>query len=410
MRFLYSIYHFLLAWSGSLYYGRPSRKLFIIGVTGTKGKSTAIELMNAILEKGDKKTAVFSSTRRKVGNENNENQSDNTMPGRWQIQKFLKRALIAECDYVLLEVTSQGTLQHRHRFIDWDIAIFLNLTPEHIEAHGSFEKYRDAKIKFFRYLKHSGKKQVFFLINKDDPSAIYFEKAAKETEGEIKLFSKDDIYKLVESLKEMSRADWLKADFNVENAASAAALAEIIGINRPVVERALGEFKGLGGRMDFVQKKPFSVVVDYAHTPHSLKLVYKNLREEYAKPNNSKLICVLGSAGGGRDKWKRPEMGKIAANYCDKLVLTSEDPYDESPQVIIDEIKKGVSKSQSPPEKVYEILDRREALQYAISLANPGDVVITTGKGSEKWFYGPRGQKIPWDEKGVVEEILKEHG
>jgi UDP-N-acetylmuramoyl-L-alanyl-D-glutamate--2,6-diaminopimelate ligase len=163
----------------------------------------------------------------------------------------------------------------------------------------------------------------------------------------------------------------------------------------------------LKGRMDFVQREPFAVVVDYAHTPDSLLSVYESLHREPLFGSGSRLICVLGSCGGGRDKWKRPEFGKIAANHCDRIFITNEDPYDEDPLRIMEEIRSGVSAAGGPEPRHEIVPDRRDAIEKAILAARPGDVVVITGKGSEEWIHVKGGAKIPWDDRQVVEEILK---
>lgn len=397
MKFLRNSYHFLLSWLGNLIYRRPSRKIFVVGVTGTKGKSTVLELINAILETAGHKTALLSSVRIKIDKESKINQG-NTMPGRLAIKRFLRKAVLAECSYALIEVTSEGVVQHRHRFIDWDAGVFVNLAPEHIEAHGSFEKYRDAKLSFFSYLASSAKPSTYFFINRDDPSAVYFEKIAhKARRGLIMFFSASEFMK--SNIYERIRNEWLKNEFNLENAAAAAAFGRSRAISDEIIIRAMDNFHGVPGRLDFIQREPFAVVVDYAHTPDSLEKVFKTLHAAVS-PN---LICVLGSAGGGRDKWKRPAMGLIASHYCREIILTNEDPYDENPVQILAEIKSGIANRQLP---VYEILDRKEAIKRAISLAQPGDAVIITGKGSEPWLHLAKGKKIPWNERKTVEELL----
>ena len=150
--FLLDFYYYSVAFLGALFFGFPSRRIFVLGVTGTKGKSTVLELINVILEAAGKKTALLSSIRIKIGKQSQKNYIGNTMPGRAFIQRFLRQAVKAGCDYALIEVTSQGVLQHRHRFIKWDAALFTNLAPEHIEAHGSFENYRGTKISFFTHI------------------------------------------------------------------------------------------------------------------------------------------------------------------------------------------------------------------------------------------------------------------
>ena len=161
------------------------------------------------------------------------------------------------------------------------------------------------------------------------------------------------------------------------------------------------------GRLEYVRRDPFAIIVDYAHTPDSLEKVYQRIKQNLSGRN--KMFCVLGAAGGGRDKWKRPAMGKIAADYCDGVIVTNEDPYDEPPDEIINEVAGGFSGAYDSEKEFIKITDRREAIRKAISMARKGDAVILTGKGSEDWIHIARGKKIPWNEKKVVEEILGSH-
>jgi UDP-N-acetylmuramyl tripeptide synthase len=176
-------------------------------------------------------------------------------------------------------------------------------------------------------------------------------------------------------------------------------------IDLKICQRALEKIKFLPGRMEIVVEKPFKVIVDYAHTPKELESVYQFVKFKL-KNQKSKIIGVLGSAGGGRDKWKRPVLGEIASQYCDFIILTNEDPYDEDPGQILSEIKTGILNSQFPISNLFEILDRREAIRKAISLAKENDIVIITGKGSEPWICVAHGKKIPWDDRKVVKEEL----
>lgn len=418
--FAQKLYHKSLSFLGALLYFFPSKKLFVIGVTGTKGKSTTIELINSILEAAGKRTALLSSIRVKIDRESEPNVFGNSMPGRFLLQRFLYQARRRGCEYAIVEVTSQGTILGRHRFIDWDAGVFTNLSPEHIEAHGSFEKYRAAKVEFFNNFRFSGKKQKYFFINENDPNRHYFEKAARSVAGsKVVFFSRDRFVKQeVGSRYNLSSAagrrllnDWLLADFNLENAAAAAAFAGTMKIPWQIIKKAFDNFRGVPGRLEFVQKSPFAVVIDYAHTPDSLRKVYETVRPESLSPRSAgNLICVLGAAGGGRDKWKRGEMGKIAATFCDKIILTNEDPYDENPAEILRQIEDGFLKAPAPrlkPQDHYHILDRRDAIRKAVSMARRGDVVIITGKGSELWLHLSHGKKLPWNERAVVEEALK---
>ena len=392
--FLLNWYHLSLAFLGALIYGFSSKKLKVIGITGTKGKSTVVELAGVILEGAGYKVASLSSIKFKIDKKEWVNKLKMTMPGRFKIQRFLREAVKVGCQYVILEVTSEGILQHRQRFIDFDVALFTNLNPEHIERHGSFEKYRQAKGKLFKQCKKT------HIINLDDENAEYFLQfpaKKKYTYG----LNKGDI-----NNKDLQLNLQLIGNFNIYNALAAICAGMSQGVDLEISKKALEKVKGIPGRMETVMEKPFKVIVDYAHTPDSLERVYQTLKTNNYKLQTTKLICVLGSCGGGRDKWKRPKMGEIAARHCDEIILTNEDPYDESPQKIIDQIEEGISINQLNQHKsaAYKILDRRKAIRKALELAKEGDTVIITGKGCEPWMCVANGKKIPWDDRQIVKE------
>ncbi len=392
MEFFRSLYHYFLARLGSFIYGRPSRDIFVIGVTGTKGKSTVIEIINAILEAAGKKTALLSSVRQKIDDASCLNMSGMSMPGRFFIQRFLKESVQDGCEYAIIEVTSQGILQHRHRFIDFGGVVITNLEPEHIEAHGSFEKYRASKAKFFNDAAlYSEKIPKLFFINSDMRDSRYFVDAVQGN-SKIVFYNKKDVMELKIKTK-------LIGEFNLENIAAAIAFARSRNIDWETIKNAIELFNGVPGRLEFIQKIPFSIVIDYAHTPDSLEKVYKTL-----KNRKSKLICVLGSAGGGRDAWKRPVMGKLAADYCGQIILTNEDPFNEDPENIINEIESGIPVDYK--NKVKIILDRKEAIRVAIKSAKKNDTVVITGKGSEPYMRISGGKKISWNEKEIALKIL----
>jgi UDP-N-acetylmuramoyl-L-alanyl-D-glutamate--2,6-diaminopimelate ligase len=392
-------YHFFLALAGALWYSFPSRRIEVIGVTGTKGKTTTLELLNAMLEAGGHRTALLSSLRIKIGSHSEKNRLDNTMPGRFFIQRFLRRAVSAGCNVALVEVTSQGVVMSRHRFIRWRAGVLTNLAPEHIEAHGSFENYRVAKLSFLKAVARQGG-AVF--LNSEDEHFLFFRKSL---EGYVLVTP----YRRSDAAAVAARRNGkLEGEFYMHNIAAAAAVARSLGVNDMAIASALTAFSGVPGRLQFVQEEPFTAVVDYAHTPDSLKAVYKTLCERLErgkrKGERGKLICVFGSCGGGRDRWKRPEMGKVASSYCDRIILTNEDPYDENPGTLLSEIRAGVG-----PEKLAvtsTIVDRREAIRKALSEAAAGDAVICTGKGSESWIHVAGGKRIPWDEAGILRELL----
>ncbi|MEK7566657.1 MAG: UDP-N-acetylmuramoyl-L-alanyl-D-glutamate--2,6-diaminopimelate ligase [Patescibacteria group bacterium] len=393
------IYHWLLSCIAAFFYGRPSRKLVVIGVTGTNGKTSVVEFVSQILRSSGIKTASISSVYFRVGDDVQKNEFKMTMPGRFFLQKFLRRAMDEGATHAVLEITSEGVKQFRHKNIDWDILALTNITPEHIESHGSFENYRKAKEKVFAELSKTFRKPSIpkmIIVNGDDPESQNFLKY-------------DADKKIIYSKKDAPQDTKLPGEFNLYNLAAAIKVAEALGVDQEKIRQAVGKIEGVPGRMEFVQRETFSVVIDYAHTPDALRKVYETLRGA-----NKKLICVLGSAGGGRDKWKRKEMGKIASEFCAQIIITNEDPYDENPAGIIDEVALGAEESaRVSPEKaaqtsITKILDRKEAINRAIQNARPGDVVIITGKGVEPWIMGPAGQKIPWDDREIAREALKQ--
>ena len=423
--FLISRYHFFLAFFGAVLYRFPSRKLSVIGVTGTNGKSTVVEMIVKVLEEASYKVASISSIKFKIGDKEWLNTLKMTMPGRLKLQRFLREALNSGCQYAVIEVTSEGIKQHRHRFIDFDIAVITNLTPEHIESHGGFEKYRQAKGELFQITKK------VHIINLDDENADYFlgfqadekygykiisnlspaRSEARQRRRNLKLIEAQNCQAFSEGLKfYIKQAEFnlrLLGKFNIYNALATICIGVCQKIDLETCKKALEKVETLPGRMEIVIREPFRVIVDYAHTPDSLEKVYKTVRDTRYEIRDMKLICVLGSCGGGRDKWKRPKMGKIATKYCNKIILTNEDPYDEDPSQILSEIKSGISNFQFPISNLYEILDRKKAIGKALQLAKEGDTVIITGKGCESWMCLANGRKIPWNDRKIAKEEFK---
>ena len=413
--FLLDWYHFLLAFLAALIYRFPSyqRQLKVIGVTGTNGKSTVVKMVSSILEEAGFSTAYSSSIKFKIGDKERKNVMRMTMPGRFAMQKFLRGALDNNCQYVVLEVTSEGIKQHRHRFVNFDVALITNLAPEHIEAHGSFEKYREAKGNLFKVTKG------VHILNLDDENIDYFLKfpakkkyfyGLETEEGRANEEGENTRYKIIAT---KYKADsngitfeinsilfklGLLGTFNISNALAAISVALSQGLNLETCKRALGKIKGIPGRMETVISDPFKVLVDYAFTPNALKKVYQTMKATSNKHQAARIICVLGAAGGGRDKWKRPILGKIAAEYCDTIFITNEDPYNEDPMEIINQVAEGAGL------KAEKILNRREAIKQSLKRAEPGDIVIITGKGSEPCICVAEGRKIPWDDREVVRE------
>lgn len=388
---LLDFYYYLWAFAGALVFGFPGRdsNLKIIGVTGTSGKSTTVDFISRILEEAGYKVASTSTARFKVADKEWQNKYKMTMPGRFVVQKFLKQAKDAGCQFVVLEVTSQGILQHRHQFINFDTAVFTNLSPEHIESHGGFDNYRNEKLKLFKATKN------IHVINGDDENSKYFSDISAEKKILFSITQAENVDTqngLHFHFKSQGFDLNLFGRFNIYNALAAICVAKNYDVPLQTCAKALAKAKGISGRMEVVLQNP-KVIVDYAHTPEQLEAVYKTFKDE-------KLICVLGSCGGGRDKWKRPVLGELAQKYCKEIIITNEDPYDEDPMEIINQVAEKVPQAE-------KVLDRQKAIQKAIKLAKPSDVVIITGKGSEPWMCLKNGRKIPWDDREIVKQALK---
>ena len=405
-KFFLGVYHYKLALLAAILYSFPGKKLKVIGVTGTKGKSTSVILIGKVLEEAGFKVAWLTSATIKITNKEILNPYHMTMPGRFVVQKFLRDALRAKCDYAILEVTSEGIKQHRHRFINFDTAVFTNLRPEHIEAHGSFENYRFCKGKLFKATKN------IHILNLDDENIDYFMQfRADKKIGCSIVDPKADIFaKNIQESRDgvkfsVDNEDFnlkLLGRFNISNSLLAIGVGLAYGINLESCKKALEKISIMPGRMEVVIEKPFKVIVDLAHTPDSYEEVFRAVK---AFPHN-KIIAVFGSAGGGRDKWKRPILGKIAAQSAEFIVVCNEDPYDEKPEEIISEIKKGIIDVGFVKENLFEILDRRGAIRKGLALAKENDIVLILGKGTEQLMFLSTG-KIPWDDRFVTKEEFK---
>jgi len=382
--FLLSWYHFLLSLTGALVYGFPSRKLKVIGITGTNGKTTVVNLASGVLEEAGLKVASLSSVRFKIGEEERVNTLKMTMPGRFKIQKFLREAVNKKCQYAVLEVSSEGIRQHRHRFINFSVALITNLTPEHIESHGGFENYKKAKGELFKTTKK------VHIVNVDDKNAEYFLKFSAEKKYTFG-WEKGDV-----NSKDLNFNFPLPGRFNKYNAMAAMCVGLSQGISIEACKKALEKAKGVPGRMEMVVSDPFKVVVDYAVTPDALEGLYQTIKEMYSP---SRIIAVFGSCGGGRDKWKRPLFGEIASKYCQEIIVTNEDPYDEDPMEIMNQVAAGAKG------KAKKILDRREAIREALKSAKSGDVVVITGKGSEPQMITSKG-RVSWSDRKVILEEM----
>lgn len=402
--FIQPIYHYKMALLGALFYRFPSRKIKIVAVTGTKGKTSTVEFINAILEEAGFITALAGTLRFKIRDDSKPNMFKMTMPGRFFIQKFLRQAVNAHCDYAVIEISSEAVKQYRHKFINLDALVFTNISPEHIEAHGSFDKYLEAKLSIAKALEKSPKKGKIIVANIDDKEghkflAINVDKKAPYSlkDGE-PIVCHDDGVKFV--CEEMEISSALPGKFNVYNMLAAVSYAQALGISLDSIKNGLEKVTEIKGRG---QKIPnnlgIEVIVDYAHTPDSLTALYQAFETK-------KKICVLGNCGGGRDKWKRKAMAEIAEKYCEEIILTDEDPYDDDPMEIIQAMAKEMT-----AKKPIIIVNRREAIREAIKLAKVSQtdkktVVLITGKGTDPYIMRKNGQKEPWSDAEVAEQEL----
>lgn len=398
---LQPFYHRTLAFLSALIYRFPSREIKVVAVTGTKGKTSVTEFINSILEEAGLKTALLNTIHFKIGDEDIRNTYKMSTPGRGFVQRFIRKAVSKKCDWVIMELTSQAVLLSRHKHIELDALIFTNISPEHIEAHGSFENYLDAKLELARALKHSSKENPVIISNIDDAHGKDFIEVAQTQSREV-MIRHAEPYELKDDGTIFSwRGHKIQTHFpglfNIYNMLSAVSFAESQDVSPEIIKRGLESKENIQGRLELINPNDsFGVYVDYAHTADSLEKVYKTF------PNTRK-ICVLGNTGGGRDTWKRPVMAKIADRYCDSIILTNEDPYDEDPQKIVKEMYEAIEGK----EKTRIIIDRREAIYTALSQAQSGDVVLITGKGTDPYIMEAGGKKTPWDDAAVVREELE---
>ena len=428
--FALSAYHLSLAFLAALWYRFPSESMVVIGVTGTKGKSSTIFMLSRVLEEAGVKVAVSSSLMFKIKENEWLNPYHMTMSGRFKLQQFLYQAKQAGCTHAIIETTSEGIKQFRHKFINFDVAVFTNLSPEHIEAHGGFENYKRAKGQLFAALAYADKKTIagravekISVLNFDDENVDYYfnfhadkkygfsadgKCAAAKEKGAVCFGAgdlKSDAAGTGFNLEGESFTMPLLGDFNIYNAVCAAVTAKSLGVDFSAARSALRKIEEIAGRMKFINSgQKFMAVIDLAHTPSSFEAVFK--AAGLIKKPHGRIIAVFGSAGGGRDKWKRPEMGKIAARYADYIILTNEDPYDENPAVICGSIEEGV-KAANFAGVLETIYDRKKAIARAVNVARWNDLVLFLGKGTEQTMVVGE-ESIPWDEQAEVLVTIKD--
>jgi UDP-N-acetylmuramoyl-L-alanyl-D-glutamate--2,6-diaminopimelate ligase len=378
------VYHSLLAHYFAWWYQFPARTLTVIGVTGTKGKSTTCDMVYSICTAAGYKTALASTIRFVTPQSDKPNKFKMTMQGRGHLQHLLAQAIREGATHAVVEISSEGLLQGRHCFLFLNALIVTNIHPEHIERHGSFENYVTAKRSIVAELERSPKRPRILVANSDIQETRSFLSA----DVEVALpFSKTEL--------QGAPTVPLAGDFNRMNALAALKATGALGVEESTARNALASLPQVRGRTEEISMDGITAVVDYAHTAESLEAVYGAY--------SGRKICILGSTGGGRDRWKRPKMGAVADQMCETVILTNEDPYDEDPRAIVDEIASGMARTP------LIIMDRREAIRHAIRLATPDVTVLITGKGTDPYIMGPKGSKTPWSDSAVVREELQKH-
>ncbi|PIY95923.1 MAG: hypothetical protein COY66_05700 [Candidatus Kerfeldbacteria bacterium CG_4_10_14_0_8_um_filter_42_10] len=424
--FLIEWYHFILSYLGAFWYGNPSEKMVVIGVTGTNGKSTVVSLIGNILKAAGQKVVWMSTANFHLAGKEWLNDQKMTMLGRFKTQKLLQDGVRSGCKYAVIETSSEGIKQYRHLGINYDAAVFTNLTPEHLEAHGSFENYKKAKGKLFQHLTKRPRKKIdnqvikkTSVVNADDQYADYFLNFPADQKITYSVDRPSDFQAVdIELSPEKSNFKTgnqpyqtnLLGKVNIYNCLAAISVARTLDMPNEIILKALAQFLGMPGRFEFIDEgQDFQLMVDYAPEPESMRKLYETL--QLFKFN--KIIHVLGSTGGGRDKARRPILGQLAAENADVVIITNEDPYDENPQTIIDEVAQGAEdKGKVLNQNLFKILDRREAIKKALSLAKESEdahlrfLVLITGKGCEQFICVANGKKIPWDDRKVVRELI----
>ncbi len=443
---IWPLYHFVLAWLGAIRYGWPSNKLIVIGVTGTTGKTTIVYLIAKMLAQAGYKVGYTSTAIFSDGNKDWLNDKKMSMPGRFFVQRMLNQMVKNGCQYAVVETTSEGIMQYRHRFINYDAVLFSGLYPEHIEAHGSFENYREAKGMLFAHLHdckvkyvdeqqrvckaqtglkkiglHHVKKAI--IVNGNDAHYQYFADFWAEEKYRYQLVDQPQALRTenhftqvdygyvsvsstgtrLEILQQKINLQLLGA-FNAGNAAAAATVGTYLRLTPEQIKQGLQAISGVPGRLELINEgQNFAVIVDYAFEPNAVRKLYETIK----LIPHEKVIHVLGSAGGGRDTARRPVLGKLAGQLADFVIVTNEDPYDDNPEIIVDQVMLGAEKSgKSLNDNLFKIMDRREAIAKALDLAGADDIVLLTGKGSEQAICVAGGKKIAWDDRAVVREEL----
>jgi UDP-N-acetylmuramoyl-L-alanyl-D-glutamate--2,6-diaminopimelate ligase len=417
---LKNIYHLFQAGAANIFYGFPSRKLTVIGVTGTDGKTTTTSIIYQILKSSGKKVAMITSVGAYIGDKVYDIGFHVTTPSPFGLQKYIKKAADAGMEYLVLETTSHALDQNRVWGIPYKIGVLTNITHEHLDYHKTYEEYARTKFKLINNCETG-------IVNMDDESFILLKRVLPLADKKILITYSLDNQSADYTPKKFQFTTKLLGDFNKYNCLAAIAACKSLGLKDDQIRKALLSFKAPPGRQEMVYDKEFKVMIDFAHTPNA----FAKILPEVKKITKGKLIHVFGAAGK-RDFTKRPEMGAEAAKFDDVIILTAEDPRDETIQEINREIIRGVGEKFYPVKSqgdikdqilniknifqkanlkkvLIEVPDRKEAIELAISIAKKGDTLILTGKSHEKSMNLGNGEE-PWDEFEVTKEMLNSRG
>lgn len=400
-----------LALLAAHYFNYPSQKFNLIGITGTNGKTSITNLMEAIFREWGKKTGLIGTIVNRV--DQKILPTTHTTPESLELQRLFKTMVEDGVDYVMMEVSSHALSLGRVQGTEFDVAVFTNLTRDHLDFHGDLENYKKAKGILFRQLGIGGKMRLkYAVINADDPYSAYFKEISMVpvfTYGidapsdfqavNMELHAKGAAFRIKNMAELLIRLN-LAGRFNIYNSLAAIGVAIKEGVPFEIIASALEKLQGVPGRFETVEEgQDYTIIVDYAHTPDGLENVLKTAREVCQK----RVITVFG-CGGDRDRSKRPLMGEVAGRLSDYTILTSDNPRTEEPDAIIQEIIPGLEKAGGR----FEILsNRKDAIENALRFAKPGDLVMIAGKGHENYqIIGNK--KYPFDDKEVARAFLKE--
>ncbi len=386
------------------FYGRPSESLFTLGITGTDGKTTTSYLLHHLLS-GEYKTGLLSTAGVRLGEKRLELSGHFTTPEAPQVQRFLAQFRSGGCSHAVIESSSHGFAMHRLDEVSYNLGVWTNLSPEHLDYHKTFEAYRDAKATLMRRAKVS-------ILNADDPEFSYFTGESKEVIS-YKIEAEAD-YRAANVREETGRLRWrletkgkrydatlpMIGRYNVHNALAALAAAEQTGIEMEELLERLATFPGVPGRMQLVQSQPFAVVADFAHTAPALEKALQAVRPQ----TKGRLIVVIGAAGE-RDPGKRAPLGRAAAQHADIAIFTEEDSRSEEIEEILAEMMRGAQEVGGGEVRLEP--DRQKAIRQAVEGARPGDLILLAGKGHEATLER-KDEVIPWDEVAEARRALAE--